>query len=375
MGARGRLEESLECYRHALDLEPNFATAHNSLGMALAECGQFEEAMACYRTAFAIEPDYATAHLNLAMTLLMTGDFLPGWAEMEWRWKTPQLRDARRSFDTPLWRGEDAAGKTLLIHGEQGYGDHLQFCRYATLAADRGLRVILEVPGALVRVMRPLRGVQRVIAEGDPLPAFDLHCPMLSLPGAFGTTLASIPATVPYLSVPPEFVAPWGAELTKLAPRRLHVGLVWAGQPRKGSGFAVAAMDALRSIAFERLAPVLDVPGVAFFSLQKDHAAPAGAPVIDLMGNMRDFADTAALVANLDLVISVDTAVAHLAGALGKPVWLLNRHNGCWRWLTGRRDSPWYPAFKLYTQPRRDDWESVVAEMAADLARLATSSL
>jgi hypothetical protein len=265
----------------------------------------------------------------------------------------------------PQWRGETADGKILLIYAEQGFGDTLQFCRYGELAAARGLRVIMRVPKPLVRLLRSLSGVAQVIAEDEDLPAFDLQCPMLSMPLALATTPATIPSRIPYLAAEEAAVAAWQSRLAGSAPGP-RIGLVWAGSARNTP--ALAAVDRRRSIAPDRLAPLLDLQGLHFFSLQKD--GPAGSPplpLIDFMTEMQDFADTAALVANLDLIISVDTAAAHLAAALGKPVWLLNRFDSCWRWLTDRRDSPWYPTLRLYSQPRPGDWDAVIAELVRDL--------
>jgi len=268
-------------------------------------------------------------------------------------------------FARPQWRGE-ATRKTLLIHAEQGIGDTLQFCRYAMLAAGRGLRVTMEVQTPLVRLLRGLPGVDLVRGCGDELPAFDLHCPMLSLPFALGTTMATVPSATCYLHADAALAAAWQARLAAMANQCLRIGLVWAGNPD------AVAIDHLRSLAPDRLAPLFALSGLHFFSLQKGGpAAPGDFPLTDFMDEMADFADTAALIANLDLVISVDTAVAHLAAALGKPVWLLDRFYPCWRWLTGRRDSPWYPSLRIYRQPSSGDWDSVLAEVARDLRGLA----
>jgi tetratricopeptide (TPR) repeat protein len=358
----GRLEEALACHRAAVALCPLDAASHGSLGAALADLGRLEEAGACLATALRLRPDDAASHFNLATVTLARGDLAAGWREYEWRWRTPQLRDAARDFPRPHWRGEAAAGRTLLIHAEQGYGDTLQFCRYAPLAAARGLRVILEVQPALMRLLAGLPGVAAVLARGESLPPFDLHCPMLSLPLAFATTLDSIPAAAAYLRAEAPRAARWAGRLAALETGSpLRVGLAWAGNP------ALPA-DRRRSLDPALLAPLRAVPSVHLISLQKD--APPCPGLTDPMGEVSDFADTAALIANLDLVIAADTAVAHLAGALGRQVWLLNRSDTCWRWLTGRRDSPWYPSLRLYRQPGPGEWEPVMAEVAADLRRL-----
>jgi tetratricopeptide (TPR) repeat protein len=369
--AQGFPQEALACYRHALDLKPDLLEAHNNLGNLLRAQGRLVDAIACYRRALRLNPNHAEAHNNLAMALLAQGDLPAGWQEYEWRWQTAEMRPHRRDFTQPQWRGQAAVGATLLIHAEQGFGDTLQFCRYVALAQAAGLQVVLEVQQPLVRLLRGQNWadqawVDRVVGVGDPLPPFDLHCPMLSLPLALGTNVTTIPAG-PYLRGDAASVVRWRDRLATSANHGLRVGLAWAGNPRSHSP-ALAAVDRRRSIAPSRLAPLFDVGAVTFFSLQKGGAAmPENFPVIDLMGEMTDFADTAALIANLDLVISVDSAVAHLAAALGKPVWLMDRSDPCWRWLTGRRDSPWYPTLRLYRQPQPDDWETVVAGIVGDL--------
>jgi lipoprotein NlpI len=369
--ALGRLEEATVSLRTAIHLRPDYAEAHSNLGIVSQRLRLLDEAAACYRRAIALRPDLAEAHTNLAMTLLSRGDLAEGWQEYEWRWQLPSMAAARRSFAQPQWRGEAAEGRTLLVHAEQGFGDTLQFCRYAPLAAARGLRVVMEVQPSLVRLLGSLAGVDHVIAYGDTLPAFDLHCPMLSMPLALGTTLGTIPGIAGYLRADAAQAAAWGARLAgeEGGPR---VGVVWSGQPSHRMPLG-ATLDDRRSIEPGRLARLFSVPGVRFFSLQKDGpAAPAEFPLTDAMAEMHDFADTAALVANLDLVVAVDTAVAHLAGALGKPVWLLDRFDPCWRWLAGRDDSPWYPAtLRFYRQRRPGDWDQVVADVARDLRGLA----
>lgn len=366
----GQPNAAVECYQSALRLRPDNPDALLNLGTALKELGRLDEAATCFRNVLALEPQHPEAHCNLGIVLLAQGDLVEGWKEHEWRWETPQLIQARRDFAQPQWRGEQAAGSTLLIHAEQGFGDTIQFCRYADLAAARGLRVILEVQQPLVRLLRGLPGVEHVVARGKPLPAFDLHCPMLSLPLALGLTLANLPAFAPYLHAAPTPAAVWQMRLPKMIGPGPRVGLAWAGNPRNHSR-NLAAVDQRRSLPPARLEPLFRTRGLRFVSLQKGGpSAPAAFPLTDVMDEMQDFADTAALIANLDLVISVDTAVAHLAAALGKPVWLLDRFDACWRWFTGRRDSPWYPGLRLYRQPRPGDWNAVLDEVTRDLRGL-----
>jgi tetratricopeptide (TPR) repeat protein len=371
----GRPEEALASHRAALRLRPDIAALHFNLGNTLKALDRPEEALAAWRRAVALKPDYAEAHHALSVLLLARGEMAAGWEAFEWRWRAPRMVRSRRDFAQRQWRGEEARGRTLLIHAEQGFGDTLQFCRYASLAAARGPRVIVEAQPPLVRLLGGLDGVAQVVARGDALPAFDLHCPMMSLPLALGTTLETIPANVPYLHADPARTAELGARLATLdPPGRMRVGLVWAGNPRADLPPRESAHAQRRSLDPALLAPLLAIPGARFVSLQKaGPASPAAFGLIDPMAEMADFADTAALIASLDLVISVDTSVAHLAGALGKPVWVMTRRDHCWRWLEGRTDSPWYPTLRLYRQTIQDEWGDVVARVAADLRGLAAS--
>ena len=364
---QGRLDEAVACYREALAINPAFSQAHNNLGNTLKALKRHDEAIASYREALGLRPDDPEVRYNLAMAQLATGDMAAGWEGYESRWDTPSMIQSRRRFAQPQWRGEDPSGRTLLIHAEQGFGDTIQFCRYAPLAAARGARVIVDVPKPLARLLNGLHGVDQVVVHGEPLPDFDLHCPMLSLPLAFGTTIDSIPAGVPYLYADAAQVAAWKGRLGGLDAKGPQIGLVWAGDAKKHH-FIAEEQNRRRSVAPGRLAPLFQVLGPRFFSLQKDDpASPRHFPLTDFMDDITVFAVTGACFSYLDLVISVDTAVAHLAGALGKPVWMLDRFDPCWRWLSGRRDSPWYPGLRLYRQPRPGDWESVMAEVAGDL--------
>jgi tetratricopeptide (TPR) repeat protein len=372
--ALGRAEEAEASFRTAVRLRPEFADAHNGLGAALCALCRPLEAEAAFRAALRLRPDLPAAHKNLGYALLMGGRIEEGWREHEWRWqarpRSPHLRD----FPVPRWTGEPLAGRTILLHAEQGFGDTLQFCRYAALVAEAGGRILLEVPRPLVRLLGTLPGVAQIVAYGEPLPDFDVHCPLLSLPYACRTTLETIPAGIPYLAADPAAVAAWRERLA--AVRALRVGLVWAGGIRPSQP-DMAPVDRRRSIALATMAPLAAVPGVSFVSLQKGEPAaeaavpPPGMVLHDFTAELEDFADTAALVEALDLVISVDTAVAHLAGALGKPVWLLNRFDSCWRWLLDRDDSPWYPQLRQFRQPTPGDWASVLRGAAEALARLA----
>jgi hypothetical protein len=313
----------------------------------------------------------ADAQVNLAMSLLLAGRWAEAWPLYEARWGSGSLALARREFAQPLWTGEQpVAGRVVLMHAEQGFGDTVQFCRYARLVAALGARVVMEAPPVLVRLLARLEGVAQVVAEGDALPDFDLHCPLMSLPLAFATTPDTVPGAVPYLTAEPAQVAVWREALAGLPGRR--VGLVWAGSARTFQPHAVA-LDRRRSMQLADMAPLAGVRGCSFVSLQLGPPAvqlnvpPAGLVVLDVAQWLGDFADTAALVANLDLVISVDTAVAHLAGALGKPVWLLNRFDSCWRWLLGRDDSTWYPGLRQFRRDGQGDWGDVMTRVVAAL--------
>jgi tetratricopeptide (TPR) repeat protein len=371
----GRFDEALRSCSRAIALRPGFAETYSNRGVVQHELRQFAAARASFDRAIALDASLAQAHLNKSLTCLLTGDFAQGWAEHEWR-----VKEDRR-FAAPQWRGEEAlAGATVLLHAERGLGDTLQFCRYARLLADQGLRVVLEVQAPLRRLLSTLEGVAQVLTRGEALPAFDRHCPLLSLPRAFKTTLATIPASVPYIKCDPGLRSEWGRRLGNTA--KLRVGLVWSG------GFRAAepeqwSVNARRNIPVAMLG-ALNVPGIEFFSLQKGPGATAelatvraagweGPQIADYDALLTDFADTAALVAHLDLVISVDTSTAHLAGAMGKPVWLLNRFDTCWRWLLDRSDSPWYPTLRLFRQETPGDWRGVVARLREELRELAAA--
>ncbi|HYD66946.1 tetratricopeptide repeat protein [Azospirillum sp.] len=362
-----RFAEGFVAVRRALTLDPALAPARHNLGNAYLEQGRHADAATSYRAAIALTPDHAAAHLGLSLTMLHGGDFARGWATYEWRWKTG---DAFLP-PGPVWRGEEVAGKTVLLHAEQGFGDTLHFVRYAPMVAARGARVVLEVPGPLRRLLDRTPGLERVIAQGEPRPEYDAHCPLLSLPLAFGTRLETIPAGMPYLHADPAAVERWRARLAE--DGALRVGLVWAGNPRRNA-INAHAIDRRRSMRLEQFAPLAGVPGVRFVSLQKGEETapqaktpPAGMDLVDWMDEVGDFADTAALIANLDLVIGVDTSVIHLAGGLGKPVWMLSRYDACWRWLAEREDSPWYPTMRIFRQPQPGAWAPVVDRLADEL--------
>jgi tetratricopeptide (TPR) repeat protein len=370
-----RLEAALASFDRAIELKPDYAGAHNNKGVALYELRRFGEAMASLDRAIALNPQFADAHLHQAMCRLAVGDFALGWPQYEWRWRTPPFARSRHHQDTPLWLGREALeGRTLLLHSEQGFGDTLQFCRYAADVAARGAKVVLEVQPGLERLLSGLEGVAQVVRRGAAMPPCHFRTPLMSLPWALGRFEPDA-GRGPYLSADPRDVAAWRARLGTSGKRR--VGLCWAGGLRPDQ-FGAAAADQRRSLPLDAFAPLAEVEGVELYSLQKGPPAAQlaqalarggdGPPIADLTAELDDFADTAALIANLDLVITCDTAIAHLAGGLGKPVWILNRFDACWRWLADRDDSPWYPSARLFRQTAPGDWAGVVQRVKAGLS-------
>jgi tetratricopeptide (TPR) repeat protein len=376
----GRPHEAVQYCDRALERASDLVEAHNNRGIALAQLGQHDAALLDFDAAIDLRPDYAEAHCHRAFVWLVHGELERGWVEQEWRYRNPgsSAFQARYRFTQPLWSGAEAiAGKTVLLHAEQGFGDTLQFCRYATLVADRGAQVLIEVPAALRGIAGSLSGVSLVLTRGEALPAFDYHCSLMSLPAIFGTTLNTIPARVPYLRAAAEQVDAWRRRLG--ATHKLRVGMVWAGGFRADQP-ALWEIDRRRNIPL-RLLGSLQHPDIEFHSLQKGEAAESELQQLaesstrewhlaDHAADLDDFADTAALIEALDLIISVDTSTAHLAGALGKPLWILNRFDTCWRWLLDRTDSSWYPTARLYRQERFGDWGGVIERVQTDLFEL-----
>jgi tetratricopeptide (TPR) repeat protein len=367
-------------YAMAVSVRPDYAEAYNNRGVAFKDLKQLDAAIGAFDAAIALEPDHAAAQWNKALVLLLRGDFAAGFELYEWRWKNRNLNAAPRPFARPLWLGEEPLeGKTILLYAEQGLGDTIQFCRYASLLARAGAQVIFHVPPPLVGLLKSLEGASQVLAEGEPLPDFDYHCPLMSLPLAFKTVLASIPDPSPYLHADPARMRVWQARIGER--KNLKVGVVWNGGFRPNQP-EIWAVNERRNISLEAFARALREVEVDFFSLQKGDPAeseirgreaqywPRG-NFHNFASDIADFSDTAALVANLDLVVSVDTSTAHLAAALGKPTWILSRFDGCWRWLLEREDSPWYRSVRLYRQDDSQSWEPVLSRVAADLTRRA----
>jgi Flp pilus assembly protein TadD len=366
------VEEAEALFRRAMALGADPARGKSNLSLALMEQGRPDEAEICLREALADRPDYAEARANLALALLTLGRLEEGFQLYESRGAVEAMGGPAPVLAEPRWTGQALNGETVLLYAEQGFGDVLQFCRYAPMVAAAGGRVVLVVPRALRRVMTTLDGVAEVLTEEDDvLPPFDYHCPLLSLPFAFGTRMETIPAAVPYLRGDP---APWERFLDGLPG--LKVGLVWAGKSRTEQPHAVA-IDKRRSMRLLDMMPLVEVDGCSFVSLQlgppavQMHALPDGV-LRDVSDRMKDWADTAGLIMGLDLVIAVDTAVVHLAGALGRPVWMLNRFDSCWRWLRDRDDTPWYPTMRQFRQTQRGDWAGVIGRVRAALVALAS---
>lgn len=362
----GDFSGALRACREAIALRPGHGRGYANLANALEMLDLLDRAVAAGRRAVALSAADPMAHWFLANALLAAGRLAEGWPHYEWRNRLSHLARRARTFSSPAWRGEPASGR-LLVHAEQGFGDIIQFCRYVPLVAARGLEVVLEAPPALRRLLGSLVGVSELVEPDAPVQV-DLHCSVMSLPYVFGTTLDSIPAAIPYLAPPPDAVRHWAARLA--ADRGFRVGLVWSGNPDYPANHRRRIDPALLDMLAE-------VPRVSFYSLQKgDRVAPppAGLAMVDLTADLGDFAETAALIANLDLVITVDTAVAHLAGAIGRPVWVMNRLEAEWRWLRGRDDSPWYPTLRQFRQPAAGDWRSVVGQVRAALSALAAQA-
>lgn len=357
---QGQLDKAVAASRRAIALKPDYADAHSNLGNALRAQGELTEAIAAYRHAIALKADHADAHWNLSLAALAQGDFAAGWAEYEWRWRCRNFLQPRRSA-RPLWRGTSPLqGNRILLWGEQGLGDQIQFARYASRLAELGAEVILEVHDALVGLLDGLPGVSKVVSARTRVPDsdFDVHCPLMSLPLALRTDLSTIPG-VPRLTAHRQAVPRWAGRVASARPR---IGLAWSGDPQNRN-------DRNRSLALSRLVPILS-PSAAWISLQKEVRA-ADRAAFDGFGGIQhfgaDLVETAALCEHCDLVISVDTSIAHLAATLGRPVWLLLPFVADFRWLQDRDDSPWYPTVKLYRQPRIGDWEGVLQRVSADL--------
>jgi tetratricopeptide (TPR) repeat protein len=365
LSALGKLEAAVADYDNALQLKPSHVEIYVNRGIALKGLGRLNEAQASYDKALSLEPNNVKGHWNQALLRLLQGDFARGWEEYEWRWQLDTELSWVNALPQPLWLGsESLAGKTILLHSEQGLGDTIQFCRYAKLVAELGAKVILIVPQPLVDLLKRLDGVTQVVAKGSALPPFDYHCPLLSLPLAFKTELKSIPSPRHYLTSDAGRVAHWQTRLAE--KNRARVGLVWCGSTTQKN-------DPNRNILLAEIIPHLP-KHFQYVSLQKevrdaDRQTRLSHPdILHFENELNDFGDTAALCELMDIIISVDTSVAHLAGALGKLVWILLPFDPAWRWLLDRTDNPWYTSAKLYRQNRIGDWQSTFQQVKDDLA-------
>ncbi len=362
-----RFSNALRDFDRAIDLNPCSAAAYNNRGNILRELGEHQAAIQSFTKALTLQPDFIDTHMNLAICYLATGAFVQGWRQYEWRWKLPQIAKTKREFKQPQWNGKDSLrGKSILIYAEQGFGDTIQFCRYLKVVHDRGGRVIFEVQKPLLALLRDLPGIDDILPEGSALPHFDLHCPLMTLPGVLKTTLATIPTRGQYIFSNPDAVARWREKLPSNSLPR--IGICWSGNPKQEN-------DRNRSMSLREFVEALP-PGAHYVSLQKemspdDECFLATRPDITHLGGLiNDFAETAALIELVDAVVSVDSSVAHLAGAMNKNLCLLLAFNACWRWLTRRQDSPWYHSAILYRQQRIGDWASVLSDARGYLASM-----
>lgn len=362
-----RFTEAIDSFSHSIALLPSSPVPLTARATALLAAGRVDEGEADCRKALQLDSSFAAAHWNLALNLLLQGHYPEGWQEYEWRWRKPDFTSPLRHADIPLWDGSNLDGRTILLHAEQGFGDTIQFVRYAPMVAQRGGTVIIECHPQLVRILQSVTGVQRVIPFGSATPDVSCQAPLLSLPRIFGTTLQSIPSQRSYLSVTAEQRGEWAASVPPRQPETIKIGLVWAGK-----GYP----DPLRSCRLEEFAVMSATRGISWYSLQlgpgseQASTLPKDMKLFDLTDRLHDFADTAALIEQLDLVISIDTAVAHLAAALGKPVYLILPFAPDWRWLLNRNDSPWYPTMRIFRQNEPGDWRGVMSRVHDALDRL-----
>ncbi len=366
---QGQLAEAAQCYHQALQTNPQHVNAHNNLGNALMGQGHLAAAATCYEQALALDPEHDLTILNRAHLRLLQGDFKAGWHDYERRFT--QAKWTPRPFAQPRWDGTSLHGKTILVLSEQGLGDTIQFTRYLPLVKERGGRVLYECPAGLCDLTVRMNAVDQVIPFGDPLPPFDVHIPLMSLPGLLGTTLATIPADVPYFRADPALTETWRQEVNRRLPandKGLNVGIVWQG--------SLQLLGDPRPMLVSQFAPLARTPGVNLVSLQVGpgtaQLAEAQFPIVDLGShfNLSSLNDIAAALPCMDLVVTIDTAVAHLAGALGVRVWVALPFVSCWRWLLDRTDSPWYPTMRLFRQTRPGDWTGVMDQIAQEIQKV-----
>jgi tetratricopeptide (TPR) repeat protein len=356
-----KYNEALDCFKGAAYLDPSFKLAHLNIGFQLILMGKPHKALTPLLAALKSDPGDGDVHWFLSHAYLILGDYDKGWKEYEWRWKKMDSSLAIRGLQQPLWTGDLFKDKTILLWSEQGFGDTLQFIRFARQVKARGGKVLLECQPTLRRLLQRTDGIDIFIDQGEALPDFDLQCPLLSLPKILGTTVETIPSMIPYVHVDPSAIDYWKEHVE--GEEGFKVGLVWSGNP-------IHEDDRNRSLDPELIQPLFRLSEVKFFSLQKGQAAAEAAalPLKDLSILLTDFEKTAGLIEKLDLVITVDTSVAHLAGALGKEVWTLLPFSPDWRWLLNRPDSPWYPSMKLFRQTKPGDWKTVIKKVVQELS-------
>lgn len=367
LARQDRYHEAIVCFAAALKHNPNLSLAYSNAGFCLHELGEIRMARQAFSLAQQLAPEDPLSRLNEGLADLTLGEFSDGWLKFEARWERAETKSRQRKFTQPLWRGESLQGKTLLLHAEEGFGDSLQMIRYTSLLQKRGAKLVLEVQPALTHLFHAsLPADIRILNDGDALPDFDFHVPMLSTPIGFNTQLDTIPADTPYLRAPAEDRARWANSMP--SRKRSRIGLVWAGRPSH-------ERDRFRSLLLTQLSPLFALTDILWVNLQQPLSTEDEAFFLSHYGFVgtpsafRDFADTAGLIDNLDLVITIDTSIAHLSGALAKPTWLLLPHVADWRWLLGRTDSPWYPTMRLYRQPKAGDWTSVITCVKQDLEK------
>lgn len=361
-----KLDEAISFYNKAIELDSLHKDAFVNAGLAYSEKRIPEKAISYYDKAIFIEPNFADAHWNKSLSLLLLGRYEEGWKEYEWRTKTSELIVTKREFPKPLWDGSKKYGKDILLYAEQGLGDTIQFVRYASIVSNMGFNVIIEAQEELKNLIRYVKGVRDVVTVKDRFLNFDVYYPLLSLPYLFNTTLGNIPSDVPYINIGNDLIVKWNEKL-KIDKKRFNVGIVWSGN----SNFKKAH---LKRCPLEKLSPLFENNNISFYSLQKfygeDYKIQKNIRLIDYMDEVNDFLDTACIIMNLDLIISVDTAVAHLAGALGKPVWVLIPYVPDWRWMLDREDSPWYPTMRLFRQSVPKVWDDVIERIRIELDKL-----
>ncbi|NWF97982.1 MAG: tetratricopeptide repeat protein [Nitrospirae bacterium] len=361
---KGLLDEAFKYYNKALEINPNVAEGYNNLALAFIEKGLYEEALSNLEKSLQLKPSLASAHFNLAMLLLLKNNFSKGWEEYEWRWKTSDFKSIKFNYSQPLWDGSDKNGRIILLHAEQGLGDTIHFMRYIKLVIEKNMEVIFRCPKELISLAKYSFPEVKIIPFEESLPDFEVHCPLMSLPLILKTTIDSIPAQIPYISVDSSLINFWTEKIKDNS--NLKIGIAWSGNPKY-------KRDKQRSCSLKNFLEILKIKPISFYSLQKGSGSeqvkelPEEINLIDFTEEIKDFSDTAAIIQNLDLIISVDTAVAHLAGAMGKPVWTMLPFVPDWRWMLDREDSPWYPTMRLFRQQSIDNWNSVIIRIKKEL--------